>query len=165
MYRSDLDFKTRPKVSLGGASRKVRAAWERRRLGAGRGRGASVPPVGRQGHPPPRPGSHPVREEGWWGPGPCAPASPRSYEDAESRRPFTFRWWKARVQGHSVSFRNELWILCQPWHLMVTAFLEFSSVVGGEQDVLVLDDNLWNWGVLLVFGRMFESKSMKIILS
>ena len=51
MFSFEGDFKTRPKVSLGGASRKVRAACERRRLGAGRGRGACVPPAGRRGHP------------------------------------------------------------------------------------------------------------------
>ena len=52
MFSFEGDFKTRPKVSLGGASRKVRAACERRRLGAGRGRGASGRAAGSppQGH-------------------------------------------------------------------------------------------------------------------
>ena len=38
MFSFEGDFKTRPKVSLGGASRKVRAACVRQRRGAGRGR-------------------------------------------------------------------------------------------------------------------------------
>lgn len=107
MFSFEGDFKTRPKVSLGGASRKVRAACERQCRGAGRGqprtpggtagwgparvREGSIPAEGRArgraaGSPAPTAHSGSGRkadgEKGL-----CGPESPGSCKDAEGGRP------------------------------------------------------------------------------